>query len=75
MTNKKEDPFEGVPKPEQIVETIRRFVRGSGREKERGRAEMRGLIGFYSTMPERAKLLAFLKRVVKAEGEQRDKNG
>lgn len=59
------NPFEGVPAPEVIKAALRRYTRGQGVEKERGRSEMRGLINFYRTMPERKVLLEFLEEVWK----------
>jgi hypothetical protein len=57
--------FAGVPKPEKIIEAVRKYVRGAGREKEEGRSGIRAVINFYRDYPERAKVVEFLKRVLK----------
>jgi hypothetical protein len=54
-----------VPKPEKIIEAVRKYVRGTGREKEDGRSGIRAVINFYRDYPERAKVVEFLKRVLK----------
>lgn len=59
------DVFDGVPKPEKIIESVRKYVRGTGTEKEQGRSGIRAVLNFYRAWPERAKLVAFLERVLK----------
>src|SRR5262245_60776674 len=65
------DILKDVPRPEVIVEAIRRYVRGKGLEKERGRSELRGLINFYKTMPARAPVVELCQRILHGQDSTR----
>lgn len=62
-----DEAFEGVPAPAKIIECIRKFVRGTGQEREYGRSGLNATIKFYSDADywsERQKLVEFLKKVL-----------
>lgn len=62
-----DEAFEGVPAPAKIIECIRKFVRGTGVEREQGRSGLNATIRFYKDAeywPERQKLVQFLKKIL-----------
>lgn len=57
-------PLSDIPKPESVVEAIRRYARGNERERDIGRSQLRACINFYKKEKGREEVVAFLQKVL-----------
>lgn len=55
-------PLADVEEPAVLVEAIRRYCRGGGREKDTGKSQLRGAISFYRK--DKPEVAEFLQKVL-----------